>query len=153
MIDHSPARHRLTKKARTCLVLSQILVLTACDPLSGVGTFLDCVDDDGPVLSPRELPTPVLNHSYEAVIKASIDNEPRDDNFEYVFNLGAGLPAGLIVDVFAREVRISGAPTELGNFAMRAEVTVSDPTGNQSQSRLCRHKTARNYVFMIQQGF
>jgi len=101
-------------------------VLSACDPISGGSVFLDCIDDDGPVLNPRTLPTPVLNHSYEAVITASIENEPHDDRFEYSFNLGAGLPAGLIVDTFEREIRISGAPTVLGNFGMRVEVSVDD---------------------------
>ena len=153
MIDPHSARKRLTNKALTCLVLSQVLLLSSCDPITGAGNFLDCIDDDGPVLNPRTLPIPVLNQGYEAVITASIENEPRDDNFEYTFTLGAGLPAGLIVDTFAREVRISGAPTILGNFAARLEVTVSDPSGNNAESRLCRRKTARNYIFEVQQGF
>jgi len=35
---------------------------------------------------------------------------------------------------------------------MRVEVTVSDAGGNEGTSRLCRRKTARNYIFKIQQG-
>jgi len=145
-------RHRTIRLATASLALTSTLVLSSCDPFTGGGLLLDCIDDDGPVLTPRELPVPVLNHSYEAVITASIENEPYDDRFEYKFNLGAGLPAGLIVDTFEREVRISGAPTALGNYAMRVEVTVSDAGGNEGTSRLCRRKTARNYIFKIQQG-
>ncbi len=156
MQEHN-ALHRIlpkcqVKKALTGLVLSQVLLLNACDPFTGGSLLLDCIDDDGPVLTPRDLPIPILNHSYEAVITASIENEPYDDRFQYKFNIGAGLPAGLIVDTFEREVRISGAPTELGNYAMRVEVTVEDASSDGNSSRLCRRKTARNYVFMIQQG-
>ena len=140
------------KNAALGLLLSSTLALSSCDPLSGGSVFLDCIDDDGPVLNPRTLATPVLNHSYEAVITASIENEPHDDRFEYNYNKGAGLPAGLIVDTFEREVRISGAPTELGNYAMRVEVAVSDAGSNGNSHRLCRRKTARNYVFDVQQG-
>lgn len=149
----SPICRRPTHKTLPRLALALPLLLSACDPLGGVSEFLDCVDDDGPVLNPRELPIPILNQSYEAVITASIENEPRDDNFTYTFTIGAGLPAGLIVDVFNRDIRISGAPTQLGNFAARVEVLVEDLAGEEVSSRLCRNRTARNYVFMVQQGF
>jgi len=152
MIGLPNNQFRLPRTAAQVLVIASSLVLNACDPFSGGSLLLDCIDDDGPVLTPRELPVPVLNHSYEAVITASIENEPYDDRFQYKFHLGAGLPAGLIVDTFEREVRISGAPTELGNYAMRVEVVVSDFGDGGNTSRLCRRKTARNYVFMIQQG-
>lgn len=152
MTDLATPHFRWSQRAATALTLCCALLLNACDPFNGAGIFLDCIDDDGPVLTPRELPIPVLNHSYEAIITASIENEPYDDRYEYTFYLGAGLPAGLIVDTFGREVRISGAPTQLGNYAMRVEVTVKDASGDEGESRLCRRKTARNYVFKIQQG-
>lgn len=145
--------YRSLKNTMRGLLLGSSLVLVSCDPLSGVGVLFDCIDDDGPVLSPRELPIPVLNQSYEAVIVASIENEPNDDRFQYNFNLGAGLPAGLIVDTFEREIRISGAPTVLGNFSARVEVAVSDAGFDGGTNRLCRRTTARNYVFNVQQGF
>ena len=126
MTKYSSIVYRTLASATKGVVLSTTLLLSSCDPISGGSVFLDCIDDDGPVLNPRTLPTPVLNHSYEAVIIASIENEPHDDRFEYTFNLGAGLPAGLIVDTFEREIRISGAPTVLGNFGMRVEVSVDD---------------------------
>ena len=153
MTKHTSIAYRTLVNAAKGAILSSTLVLSACDPISGGSVFLDCIDDDGPVLNPRTLPTPVLNHSYEAVITASIENEPHDDRFEYSFNLGAGLPAGLIVDTFEREIRISGAPTVLGNFGMRVEVSVDDATGGGNTHRLCRRKTARNYLFDVQQGF
>jgi hypothetical protein len=137
------------KKTLRGALFSSVCLLSACDPISGGSLLLDCIDDDGPVLNPRTLPTPVLNYSYEAVITASIENEPYDDRFEYTFTLGAGLPEGLIVDTFQRQVRITGAPTELGDFAMRVEVGVADPTSADRDRRLCRRSTAINYVFSV----
>lgn len=152
MTNQSSVVPGFLKNSATGLLLVSTLALSSCDPLSGGSVFLDCIDDDGPVLNPRELPLPVLNHSYEAVIVASIENEPHDDRFEYNFNIGAGLPAGLIIDTFERDIRISGAPTELGNYAVRIEVSVSDAGSNGNSHRLCRRKTARNYIFDVQQG-
>ena len=148
----SSIAYRTAVNAAKGVLLGSTLILSSCDPIAGGGVLLDCIDDDGPVLSPRTLPVPVLNHSYEAIITASIENEPNDDRFQYIFTLGAGLPAGLIVDTFAREVRISGAPTELGNYAARIEVRVTDDGSGGNSHRLCRTRTARNYVFDVQQG-
>jgi len=134
---------------RSLLLLSTTLLIS-CDPFSGGAIFLDCIDDDGPVLNPKTLPTPVLNQSYEAIIQASIDNEPYDDRFHYRFNIGSGLPQGLIVNTFEREVRITGAPVVLGDYGIRIEVAVEDGSGGNAQSRLCRTKAARNYVFNVQ---
>jgi len=131
------------------VVLCTTCALLACDPLSGAGVFIDCLDDDGPVLSPKILPTPVLNQSYDAIIQASIENEPFDDRFHYRFNVGSGLPQGLSINTFERELRITGAPVVLGDFAVRIEVVVEDAFGQGAENRLCRRKFARNYFFNI----
>jgi len=140
-----------TLKDVRLLIASAAITLCGCDPLAGTGVWLDCLDDDGPILTPRELPAAVLNQSYEAIITASIENEPYDDRFHFDFNVGSSLTTGLSVNEFEREVRISGAPTELGVTAMRIEVVVADESGGAGETRLCRKHTARNYVIPVQQ--
>jgi len=144
--------------ARSAL-LATCLSLSGCDPLTDL--LLDCIDDDGPVLSPRVIPNPVLNQSYDVRITASIDNEPYDDSFRYDIDVSRTLPPGLIADVFERQVRITGAPTELGNYSIDIGVRVEDPYhsyeyGNEyggTSSGLCRHYTQRIYHMTVMEEF
>lgn len=157
--------------ARASLTLAGTLLLSSCLPVTDL--LIDCIDDDGPVLNPRVLPNPVLNQSYDVRIIASIDNEPFDDSFLYDIVVSRTLPEGLIADIFERQVRISGAATELGTFEVDVGVTVEDPNVivvnngfnnngfngnfnnnnfNGTNSGLCFVSTQRLYRLTVQQG-
>lgn len=156
---------RARKPVALPLLLASTTLLASCGPLSDLA--FDCIDDDGPVLRPRVIPNPVLNQTYDVTITASIENEPFDDSFDYDIVISRTLPPGLIADVFERRVRISGAATELGDFAIDVGVTVNDPGFNSvtfnsefghttsngvTSSNLCRFTTQRTYSVSVQQG-
>jgi len=147
----------VTKRLIQAAVLSSTLVLSACDPLTDL--IFDCIDDDGPVLRPRVIPNPVLNQTYDVRITASINNEPYDDRFVYDINVSQGLPPGLTAEVFERRIRITGTPTELGNYNFDISVRVDEPyqtvTYNHNEgtsSGLCRHHTHKIYRVDVLQG-
>lgn len=150
------------KALRPSLALAGTLLLSSCLPVADL--LIDCIDDDGPVLSPRTIPNPVLNQSYDVRITASIQNEPNDDAFLYDIVVSRTLPEGLIADVFERQVRISGAATELGTFEVDVSVAVEDPNfvsfnngfnngfnNNVTNSGLCFVQTQRLYTLTVQQ--
>ena len=58
-----------------------------------IDAAIDCIDNDRPVLSPNTLPDPILNQTYSELIQVSIRNEPRDDNFDFLFTTIGDLPA------------------------------------------------------------
>ena len=149
------------RRIYSSLTLAGTLLLTSCVPVADL--LIDCIDNDGPQLRPRVLPNPVLNQSYDVRITASINNEPFDDAFLYDIVVSRTLPEGLIADIFERQVRITGAPTELGTFDVDVGVTVEDPnfvsfnTGfnnnyNGDNSGLCFVQTQRLYRLNVQQG-
>ena len=154
------------KALRAGLALAGTLTLAGCGPVAD--TLIDCIDDDGPVLNPRIIPNPVLNQSYDVRITASIENEPFDDSFLYDIIVSRTLPPGLIADVFERQVRITGAATQLGTFDVDVGVTVEDPNFfgfnsgfnngfnnnnfNTNNSGLCRNQTQRLYRLTVVQG-
>ncbi len=155
--------HHRKKRVALTLLLASSTLLAGCGPLSDL--LLDCVDDDGPILRPRVIPNPVLNQTYDVTITASIENEPFDDSFNYDLRVSRTLPEGLIADVFERQVRISGAATELGDFTIDVGVTVNDPgfnsltfnnslnntqSSNTTSSNLCRTTAQRSYAISIQ---
>lgn len=145
---------------RLLVIVLSSLSLSACNPLTDL--IFDCIDDDGPVLSPRIIPNPVLNQSYDVRITASIQNEPYDDSFQYDINVSQTLPPGLVVDVFERQIRITGAATELGSYAFDVSVAVEDPYRNHNvhfdndydgtTSGLCRYHIQRTYHLNVIQG-
>jgi len=144
------------KHSAHCLTIACVFFLSACDPLTDL--LFDCIDNDGPVLSPRQIIDPVLNQSYTSIITASINNEPYDDRFRYDIRVSRGLPAGLTAEVFNREVRIGGAATELGTYSVTVDVSVEDKFGSNNSndqgtaSGLCRYNNSRTYNFTVRQG-
>jgi len=82
------------------------------------------------------LPEAVLNQEYNAIITASVRNNPDDDSFDYKFALSGTLPAGLIFtkDPENRRVIISGTPMEQGAFVITLQAKVSAPNDSDSYS-------------------
>lgn len=135
----------------TAVTLS--MSLSACQEIvEGVFDIaLDCIDDDRPVLSPGELPNPVLFQEYEEFIRVGIRNEPNDDSFLYTFTIQGALPEGIQTSASGRNLRLFGTPIIMGEFDFRVRVVVSDRTGsNDRPSGLCSTVDERNYQWSIQ---
>lgn len=123
--------------------------LSGCDVL--LDAAIDCIDNDGPRLSPNVLPDPVLFETYSERVQVSISNEPRDDNFEFRFSLIGDLPEGMEFESAGRDFRLFGTPIELGvfNFSLRVVVT-GTRNGFNDTSGLCTTVDTNNYVWTIQ---
>ena len=76
------------EKFRTLIVAMSFVILNGCD------SIVDCLDNDGPVVSKKSLNEGILNQVYLDTITASVDNEPRDDRFAYTFTLSCK-PVGI----------------------------------------------------------
>jgi len=125
------------------LVLS--LALTGCDLAA------DCIDDDGPELSPRTLPNPILNQEYDEIVHVGIVREPFDDRFTYEFNVSGTLPDGLQTDAFGQDLRIFGTPIEQGDFDFSVRVRVVEPSSSSNQTAgLCRISDTQGYRWTVQ---
>jgi len=122
--------------------------LSGCASLADI--MVDCIDGDGPVISPASLPNAVVGEPYLAVLTTSIRNEPYDDRFRYRITLSSGLPDGLSAEIFHREVRIVGVPSELDISNFIVEVDVSDSKGANTAG-LCRHTKRREYALTVQE--
>jgi hypothetical protein len=129
------------------------ILLSGCDPITDL--LVDCLDDDGPVITPKAVPNPFLNQVYDVRLTASIENEPNDDLFDYAISVSDTLPTGLSSEVFERDIRILGTATELGTFEVDISVVVTDPffsnqsTTSGTSSGLCRDSTRRTYVMTV----
>lgn len=118
------------------------LVLTGCD---GV---LDCLDNDGPVFDKVAIKSAVLNEVYAETIRASVNNEPQDQRFDYQFELTGQLPAGVSTREAGQQFLFTGTPTESGSFPLTLFVEVDDGL-NAQESGLCYVSETENYVLVV----
>jgi len=131
------------------LIAPIALLISSCDFF--VDAAIDCIDNDEPRLSPNLLPNPILNQTYSEVVQVSIQNEPRDDLFDYQFTLTGALPEGMQTEIAPREIRVFGTPIELGDFNFSVRVDVLDNPGRFGDtSGLCSTVDVNNYEWTIQ---
>ena len=119
------------------------LLITGCD------TVIDCLDDDGPRFPAVAIEPGILNQVYSETVRVSINNEPRDDNFRYDFNISGALPAGLSTASSGRDFIFSGTPTETGTFVFTLFVEVEDNFGFDDDSGLCFFTDSRRYEMTV----
>ena len=116
-----------------------------------IDAAIDCIDNDRPVLSPNILPDPILNQTYSELIRVSIRNEPRDDNFDFLFTTIGDLPEGIQVESAGRDFRLFGTPIELGDFSFSVRVEVRGTPGSfNDTSGLCLTVDTNSYQWSIQ---
>ncbi|MEE9335910.1 MAG: hypothetical protein V3U65_17600 [Granulosicoccaceae bacterium] len=137
-----------TSKQRYKLIAAIIFLSLA---LSGCDSLTDCIDNDGPELSPGTLPNPILNQEYDQVVHVGIRNEPNDDRFNYEFTLSGGLPEGMQTSAAGRDMRIFGTPIELGDFNLNVTVEVVERSLSGTQTEgLCSTIDRINYQWAVQ---
>jgi len=140
-----PNKFRCYKSVLRGLMVSVTFTLGGCDVIT------DCLDDDGPVFNRSTLPPATLNQVYTETIVASIENEPRDDNFDYSWSITDGaLPVGITTMVSGRRYTLSGTPIELGVYDFQVNVTVDDGLDSES-SGLCYRNRSKNFQLQVQQ--
>ena len=110
-------------------ILFSLFALTSCD------SALNCLDDDGPEFHTKVISDAFENLEYEQEIIAAVDNEPRDDKFDYEFTFQGDLPEGVFFETFgySRRARLKGTPLQAGTYNFRLTVRVY-PAGNHYAS-------------------
>ena len=116
--------------------------------LSGCDGVIDCLDNDGPVFDKAAIRPAVLNEEYTEIIRASVNNEPQDQRFTYLFQLTGQLPAGITTRVAGQQFLFTGTPTESGSYPLSLFVEVDDGL-NAQDSGLCYVNETENYVLVV----
>lgn len=130
----------------TELIKATVLILTLF--LGGCDGVLDCLDNDGPEFNKSTLLPAVLNQVYSEDIRASVNNEPQDQRFDYRFVLTGELPEGLSTFVSGQSYLFTGTPTESGIFQFKLYVEVDDGR-NAQESGLCYVSHTRDFVLNV----
>lgn len=125
-----------------------VVLVCASVLMTGCDTLIDCIDDDGPRFPSAALEPAILNQVYSETVRVSINNEPRDDNFIYDFNITGALPEGISTSSSGRNFIFSGTPIESGSFVFTLFVEIEDEF-NFSESGLCFYTDSRRYELTV----
>jgi len=118
--------------------------------------FLSC-DDELNCLIPREpelpnksFPIASTTSYYYTDLNAEINNEPRDDDYDYYFEV-EGLPLGMDYFVNYRTISIEGTPETLGTYDITIYLDVDGPFRNDDeQVILCNYSTQKTYTLIVE---
>lgn len=118
----------------------------------GCSDLLSCIIPREPELGDKEFPVGSINTYYYVDLDAGIRNEPRDNDYDYFFDVD-GLPLGLGYYVNYRTISIEGLAVESGTFEITIFVEVDGPFRNQDDDApemLCGYSTSKTYTLIIE---
>ena len=151
-LQQSTTLKSLQRFSQNLFLGATMILLSGCDVL--FDSAIDCLDSDGPDFDKRTLAVPVLNQVYNDIITARIENEPRDDRFDYRFELIGTLPAGMTwrqQEFLGRRIFFEGTPTELVSTEFTLLVAVEERDEFSSQnSGLCFTSKSRRFTLDVQ---
>lgn len=136
------------KKIVFSSVFALFFIVTGCQDL------LECVINRKPILSDNTLGPAFVNQEYFEEINAEIQNEPRDNDYFYFFDVIGDLPPGIDVLFDYRDVIIEGVPLERGRyrFTIRLDAEQADNYCENDLNDcdgLCEESTARTYILTV----
>ena len=130
------------KKTLLLSFLLSILFFSCREPL--------CIFPREPELANREFPIGSTESYYYVDITAEINNEPRDDDYDYYFDV-VGLPEGVNYYVNYRTISLEGTPIESGTFDITIYLDVDGPFRDfDDDSDLCNYSTSKTYTLIIE---
>ena len=104
-----------------CLILALVSLYSCEELLEDI--IQNCNSSNYPVINAKQLKDGKVNVYYSDFVRAEIKNDPHDDNdYDYHWNISAGLPDGIDWWSSGREVFFEGTPTTSGSFKFLVEV-------------------------------
>jgi len=134
------------KTYQVILICFSFFLLFACEDA------LNCIIPKEPELDNRAFPIGSIDTYYYIDLNAEINNEPRDDDYDYFFEV-EGLPLGIDYYVDYRTISIEGTPEQTGTFDITIYVYVEGPfraNVDEEPDLLCDYSTFKTYTLIIE---
>ncbi|WP_426430711.1 hypothetical protein ACPX19_14285 [Winogradskyella sp. HB-48] len=132
------------KKHLFLMLLFFVLVFSCDDNL--------CIFPKEPELPNKEFPIGSTESYYYVDLTAEINNEPRDNDYDYYFDV-VGLPSGMDYFINYRTISLEGTPEESGIFEITIYLEVEGPFRNDFDDNpdvLCNYGTSKTYTLIIE---
>ena len=111
-----------------------------------------CIFPKEPQLPNKEFPIGSTESYYYVDLSAEINNEPRDNDYDYYFDV-VGLPAGMDYFVNYRTISLEGTPEVSGIFDIVIYLEVEGPFRNDYDDdpvELCNYGTSKTYTLIVE---
>ena len=126
------------------------LSLLFCLLFFGCEDGLNCIIPKEPELPNKSFPIASTESYYYADLRAEINNEPRDDDYDYFFEI-EGLPLGLDYFVNYRTISIEGSPELTGTYDITVYVDVDGPFRDEEEPTvLCDYSAQKTYTLIVE---
>lgn len=132
-------------KALNILAVLFCLLFLNCDDA------LSCIIPKEPELPNKSFPIASTESYYYIDLRAHINNEPRDDDYDYFFDV-AGLPLGMDYFVNYRTISLEGTPELAGTYNITVYLDVDGPFGDYDDETdlLCKYNTQKTYTLIVE---
>ncbi|WP_055446469.1 hypothetical protein [Lacinutrix mariniflava] len=136
------------KKRYSILFCISLITLVGCEDL------LDCIINRSPELPEKYLESGRVGYVYFQEITAGIKNEPRDDIYDYNFEIYGDIPDGLEVSIDFRTLFIEGTPNDSGRYEFTIALNVGPPEYYDEETEdyensMCSTSTSMDYEIII----
>lgn len=111
-----------------------------------------CIFPKEPELPNKQFPIGNTESYYYVDLDAEINNEPRDNDYDYYFDV-VGLPEGMDYFVNYRTISLEGTPVVSGIFDVIIYLEVEGPFRNDyddDSDVLCNYGTSKTYTLIIE---
>ena len=128
-----------------------ILSLLLCLLFFNCEDGLSCIIPKEPELPSKSFPVASTERYYYTDLRAEINNEPRDDDYDYYFDV-EGLPLGIDYFVNFRTISIEGTPQITGTFEITIYLDVDGPFNDYDDETnvLCSYNTQKTYTLIVE---
>lgn len=134
------------KKIYTFFIVITLLFTYSCS------RTLDCLIPREPELPNVQLPIGSTETYYFVEFNTEINNEPRDNDYDYYFEV-EGLPPGMDYFVNYRTLSLEGTPQNPGTYDVRVYLFVDGPFRNNFDNDpdiLCNYNTSKTYTLIVE---
>ncbi|WP_400079314.1 hypothetical protein [Winogradskyella sp. R77965] len=130
----------------------KLLPLIFCFLCLSCEDALNCIIPKEPELPNKSFPIASTENYYYADLTAEINNEPRDDDYDYFYDVD-GLPLGMDYYVNYRTISIEGTPESAGTYNFTIYLDVDGPFrgfDNDEPELLCDYSTQKTYTLIVE---
>jgi len=113
---------------------------------------INCIIPKEPELPNKSFPIASTQSYYYTDLRAEINNEPRDEDYDYYFEVD-GLPLGMGYFVNFRTISIEGTPEIIGTYDIIIYVDVDGPFREDVDGNadvLCNYSTQKTYTLIVE---
>lgn len=131
-------------KKQLPLLIILFFTLLSCD------NFLDCITNKRPQIHDATFRRGEVGIYYYSEVTTEIKNEPRDNDYDYFYELYGDLPEGIQMFVNYRTVSFEGIPEVPGSYTFGLGLYVDPPYSDDGfEETMCSDYTSKNFTIHI----